>query len=199
MDARVRLGRWLMQAVIFAMELCFPFEAGFHASLRDRIASQPPALGLQQKWDCYHALHQDLLVNLSRAERGCWDYFDDDDRAQSDYRMWVKGMITDETARTTPSGRSDPYRGLPRHMTVTQAFLINQDSPTADALARLCNIRQGRLWHRETFSQILNGLGAINFASVESDVLYLIPRDDDWALAPEDLEESKFEYLRAIQ
>ena len=38
----------------------------------------------------------------------------------------------------------------------------------------------------------------MNFASVKSDVMYLIPRDDDWALTSEDLSETKFEYLRPV-
>ena len=48
------------------------------------------------------------------------------------------------------------------------------------------------------FARILNGLGVLNFASVQSDVLYLIPRDDDWSLTSDDLSENKFEYLRPV-
>jgi hypothetical protein len=38
----------------------------------------------------------------------------------------------------------------------------------------------------------------VNFAAVKSDVLYLIPQDEDWGLTAADLQEPKFEYLRDI-
>ncbi len=43
----------------------------------------------------------------------------------------------------------------------------------------------------------VNG-GVVNFASVRSDIMYLIPRDDDWGLTVADLSQPKFEYLRAL-
>jgi hypothetical protein len=183
---------------IFAMELCFPFDQGLHAVLRAHVRNQPAAMGYQDKWSLYRAAREDLAAGLSRVERGCWDYFDDDARAQNDYRMWVNGMLTDETARTSPAGPPDPYRGGPRYMTFTMAFLIQQDTPTDQAMANLCNIPEQRLWERQTFARILGGLGVLNFASVQSDVLYLIPRDDDWALTSEDMSHPKFQYLRPL-
>ncbi len=188
-----------MKHSIFAMELCFPFDTGLHATLRAHVKAQPSGLGYQDKWALYRAAREDLVANLPRCERGCWDYFDDDERAQSDYRMWVNGMLTDETARTSPSGTPDPYRGGdPRYMTFTMAFLIEQDTPTDQAMANLCNIPEQRLWERQSFARILGGLGVLNFASVQSDVLYLIPRDDDWALTAEDMSHPKFTYLRPL-
>ena len=52
------------------------------------------------------------MANLDNVAKGCWDYFDDDARAQRDYKMWVDGMLTEEGARTQPSrqGGGDPYR-----------------------------------------------------------------------------------------
>jgi hypothetical protein len=187
-----------MARSIFAMELCFPFDAGLHAVLRAHVRAQPAAMGYQDKWVLYRDARNDLAAALSRVERGCWDYFDDDARAQNDYRMWVNGMLTDETARTSPAGPPDPYRGGPRYMTFTMAFLIVADTETDRAVANLCNIPEQRLWERQSFARILGGLGVINFVSVQSDVLYLIPRDDDWALTSEDMSQEKFKYLRPV-
>ena len=33
----------------------------------------------------YRNAESDLLANLDRVDRGCWDYFNDDARAKSDY------------------------------------------------------------------------------------------------------------------
>ena len=162
------------------------------------VAGQPATSGHQEKWEAYRALRSELIQALPGVERGCWDYFNEDQRALSDYRMWVNGMLTDETARTAPSGPVDPYRGGPRYLTITMAFLIVQDTPTDRAVAELCRVPDGMLWQRVVFEKILRGLDVVNFASVESDVLYLIPRDADWSLTADDMSEQKFEYLRPL-
>lgn len=184
---------------IFAMELCFPFHDTLHAALRHHVRSQPAAMGHHQKWESYKTLREELLQTLGLCERGCWDYFDETQKALSDYKMWVRGMLTDETARTEPSGPIDPYRGGARYMTITMAFLIASDTPTDSAVSALCRIPESRLWDRASFEHILRGLGILNFASVESDVLYLIPRDDDWSLTAEDMSQEKFTYLRPLR
>ncbi len=79
------------------------------------------------------------------------------------------------------------------------AMLILQESPTDRMMLALCNIPEAYLWHRQTFARILRGMAQISFASVKSDVMYLIPRDDVWALTAQDLAAPKFEYLRALQ
>ncbi len=188
-----------MERTIFAMELCFRFDANLHATLREHVRSHPLALGHHEKWVAYRNLESDLLAHLDRVERGCWDYFNDDAKAKHDYAMWVNGMMTDETARTSPSGPIDAYRGdTARYMTFTISFLIVQGTPTDSGLFELCNIPQERLWQRATFAHILQGLGVVNFASVESDLMYLIPRDDDWSLTSDDMSQNKFEYLRPL-
>lgn len=187
-----------MERSIFAMELCFRYDADVHALLREHVKNHPKALGHHEKWTVYRNAQSDLLTNLHRVERGCWDYYNDDERARHDYAMWVHGMMTDETARTSPTPPNDPYRPAPRYMTFTMAFLILQETPTDAAMFELCNIPQEKLWQRETFAHILQGIGVINFASIESDIMYIIPRDEDWVLTPEDLSEPKFEYLRPL-
>src|SRR4029079_9032259 len=124
-----------------------------------------------EKWVAYRNLESDLLANLERLERGCWADSTDDQKQKHDYAMWVHGMMTDETARTTPSGSIDAYRGdAPRYLTFTIAFMVVQGTPADTALCALCNIPENRLWQRATFIQILQGLGCVNFASIESDL-----------------------------
>jgi hypothetical protein len=67
------------------------------------------------------------------------------------------------------------------------------------ALRSICQIPEPQLWHRATFHRILQGVfGALNFASIQSDVAYLIPRDPGWGLTSDDLVQPKFAYLRPI-
>lgn len=167
--------------------------------LRSTIKDHPQAVGLQQKWQLYKRASDALLANLGLIERGCWDYFENDDKAEKDFKMWLGGMTTEEGARRQPSGKSDAYRGGdPRYLTFTMTFLMLKPSPTDVAVSRLCDIPEPHLWRRDVFGRILAGIGVVNFASVKSDVMYLIPRDEDWGLTVDDMREEKFAYLRPI-
>lgn len=182
-----------------ALEICSKYEPGgrLHSNLHGMLRNHPANATLHQKWTFYRGVAEEILVSLSLVERGCWDYYDDDARARADYDQWVNGMVTEEGARHAPSG-SDPYRGDPRYMTFTMAFLMVKDSPCDLAIRDVCNIPEAHLWKRDTFRRILLGLRALNFSSIKSDVAYLIPRDDGWGLTQQDLALPKFQYLRPL-
>ncbi len=188
-----------MRHSVFALEVAARFEPGgrLHSALHGIITGAPVNPTLQQKWTFYKHAVQELLVGVPLFHRGCWDYFEDDAKAKASYDQWVAGMVTEEGARQSPSG-DDPYRGSSRYLTFTMAFLIVNGSPTDQAVKQLCSIPEPRLWHRQTFQHILSGLGVLNFASIKSDVAYLIPRDNGWGLTDEDLAHQKFNYLRPI-
>jgi hypothetical protein len=185
---------------ILAMEVCFQMQPGdaLIDQLRQAITRGLAPSTPGQKWRLYSALAQLLHARLPEAVSGCWDFFDDNGRALSDYEMWFQGMATREGARTSPSGVGDAYRGQARYLTFTLALLLQQGTATERTLAHRCNIPEGALWHRGTFARILEGVPAISFAAVKSDVLYLIPRDVDWGLTADDLRAPKFNYLRPL-
>lgn len=191
----------LMASSIFSIEVAARLDRAPNLLpiLKSAITEQAQTASLHQKWQLYKRACEALVGNLGLIERGCWDYFDDDARAEKDFKMWLGGMTTEEGARREPSGRPDPYRGEPRYLTFTMTFLIERPSPTDVAVARLCKIPEQHLWRRDVFGRILGGMGVINFASVKSDVMYLIPRDDSWGLTVDDLAQKKFEYLRVLQ
>ena len=185
---------------IFAMELCVRLLPGaqLRPALQHFVLSHPERAGHNDRHALYHQITDALLSNLNMAERGCWDYFADDEKAQADFKMWCDGMLTEEGVRPGPSGAPDPYRPEPRYLTFTMAMLLVQNSPADMAIRRLCSIPENVLWNRSSFARILQGLRVVSFASVVSDVLYLIPGDDAWGLTLQDLAEPKFEYLRPI-
>ena len=185
---------------IFAIELCLRMmpESPLREALAATVRDAPQAMSLHAKWAQYTRAASLLFDNIGLAERGCWDYFNDDSRARSDFEMWTNGMLTKEGVRAGPSGGADPYRGEPRYLTFTMALLLVQDSPSDQMLRQTCEVPQPDLWKRDTFARVLRGLGHVSFASVKSDVLYLIPRDDGWGLTAQDLQHPKFEYLRQI-
>ena len=190
----------LVRSSLFSIEVAARMDRApdLLGQLRTTIANQHAAVNLQEKWQAYRDAAGALLGNLGAIERGCWDYFDEPTRAEKDFRMWLGGMTTEEGVRSGPSGAPDPYRGEPRYLTFTMTFLMVSPSPSDEAMSRLCSIPESYLWRRDVFGRILAGMGVINFASVQSDVMYLIPRDQDWGLTVDDLAEEKFEYLRAL-
>lgn len=191
-----------MKSSLFSMEIAARIDRAPNLlpMLRAAVANQPPAIALQQKWQAYRTACEALLGNLGAIERGCWDYFDDHSRAEKDFKMWLGGMTTEEGARKQPSSgaQGGPYRGEPRYLTFTMTFLMVSPSPSDSAMSRLCTIPDRDLWRREVFGRLLAGMGVINFASVQSDVMYLLPRDESWGLTADDLAEEKFKYLRPL-
>lgn len=189
-----------MQHSIFAMELCAPYQAGhqMHRDLAAIVKRQAVVNGFQEKWQVYRDAAAVLHANVGSFVRGCWDFFDDDQRAQKDFAMWTNGMLTEEGSRRAPSGLPDPYRGESRYLTFTMAFLLIQGTPTERTLAQRCTIPQEHLWRRDVFAHLLEGIAYLNFASVKGDVMYLLPRDEDWGLTEQDLTAEKFQYLRGI-
>ena len=183
---------------ILALELCLHFEASAHAQLQAIVRACGDRMSLQDKWMAYDQTARCLMANRHLWSRGCWDFFDDDTRARSDFNMWVHGMTSREGARTQPSGAADPYRGGARFMTITMAALLVTGSVSERRLAHVCEIAQPYLWHAATFERILQGLRHLSFASVEGSTIYVIPRDADYSLTQEDLGHPKFEYLRPI-
>jgi len=185
---------------IFAIELCLRMTPGnpLREQLRELVTRHPAASTPGHKWELLKRVARLLLDNEQHFEKGCWDFFDDDGRALKDYDMWSNGMITEEGARKLPSGKPSGQEGEPRYMTFTIALLLVADTPCTREMAQLCDVPEAKLWIRATFVRILRGLSKVSFASVKSDVLYLIPGEEDWGLTAEDLEQSKFEYLRKI-
>jgi hypothetical protein len=185
---------------IFALELCLRLEPGsrLRPALRELVVWHPAASTPGLKWDFLKRASELLLENEELFEKGCWDFFDDDERARRDYDMWCNGMMTEEGVRREPSGRPGERDGEPRYMTFTISLLLKADAPSVQSLIKLCDIPEGDLWKKATFARILRGLTCVSFAAVKSDVYYLIPGEDHWGLTAKDLEDPKFEYLRQI-
>jgi hypothetical protein len=186
---------------IFAMELCLRLEKEdqLRGKLKELIVSHPDATTPGRKWKLLRDAAALLADHHRLFDRGCWDFFDDDGRALKDYDMWSNGMISKEGARGAPSGKPGWQDSAPRYMTFTIALLLVAGSPTARSLGALCDYPEAKLWKRETFVAILRGLTCVSFASVKSDIYYLIPGDESWGLTNQDLADEKFAYFRKVE
>ncbi len=189
-----------MHHAIFALELCLPLRPGdsLQSELKELIVRQPAMSRPGQKHQFYSRVASLLKQRLGDAVSGCWDFFDDDARARRDHEMWFNGMATREGSRKSPSGPGDAYRGDLRYLTFTLSLLLDGSGHSVRRMAATCDIPEGALWTRPTFARVLGGVPQLSFASVRSDVVYLIPRDDGWGLTAQDLADPKFHYLRPL-
>ena len=190
----------MSQLSIFALELCVQYQPALQETLHQLIRRSGERLGPQEKWAMWGQASAALLAHRAYWYRGCWDFFDDDTRARSDFNMWVSGMLTAEGARTEPlAPLGDPYRaGGPRFLTFTMAALMIKGVSSERQRAEVRSIPEHALCHVRTFARLLVGIRHINFGFVRGSTLYVIPRDADWALTAQDLEHPKFQYLRPI-
>lgn len=190
---------------IFALELAGPLDTDspLRGQLHELVVRHPEQATYADRSQLYGQVARLLLDWLPAVESGCWDYFNDHDRALKDYHMWCDGMVAREGARTEPSiVPGSPFRsaGERHYMTFTMAFLLLQDSNTDRTMRDRCNTLETRLglWRRDVFANLLQAVPYLNFASVRSDVIYVIPGDPAYALTLADLAQPKFEYLRKL-
>jgi hypothetical protein len=183
---------------IFAIEMCLRYDPTFAAGARNLLCADTSQPSAGHLWHLWTAAADELRRRQSAWVSGCWDFWEDPTKAQTDFQMWKNGLMTEEGARKAPSAGGEPYRGGERFLTMTMACLLVKGSAAERAMAQACNVPQAYLWHTATFQRVLMAIRHINFAVVERATAYLIPKEDGWALTPEDLRDPKFHYLRPI-
>ncbi|MBK8257497.1 MAG: hypothetical protein IPK82_33115 [Polyangiaceae bacterium] len=187
-----------MTRSIFAIEMCLRYEPSFVSGLADLLRADTAEPSAGQLWEMFTRTANAVMERPQLWHLGCWDFWDDAAKAQSDFQMWKEGLMTEEGARKVPSAEGEPYRGGERYLTVTMACLMLRGTDSERRLAEACNIPEAYLWQHRTFERILRAVRHINFAVVDRSTLYLIPQEDGWALTPEDLRDPKFHYFRPI-
>ena len=181
---------------IFSMQIALPLHTGYRRRLHDLVLSTGEWASVAHKQTFYQALSRALGEAVPWFEYGVWDYWDDDARAQSGYADWAAGLQGKE-ARSTPGPIAAP--GEKRYMLITLAFLLQRGSNSDRTAASCCNgLSEGVYWTRETFGRLVACVGWLNVASVRSDLIYLVPGDDTYALTTDDLLSQNYHYLRSL-
>lgn len=183
---------------IFALEVCSRLDETYLAGLRPMLANLPMCPKEGELWNLWSTAARELVARKAAWVSGCWDFWDDTAKAKKEFPGWVDALVKERGVRKAPSATGEPYRPGERFFTVTMACLLVTGSSSERAVSEACNIPDAYLWHRASFERILRGVPNINFAIVERATLYMIPRDDGWALTPQDLREDLFSYLRPI-
>jgi hypothetical protein len=179
------------------MQAALPLESAFRRRLHALVLSTGDRGTVAHKQAFYQELSRALHQAAPWFEYGVWDYWDDNDRAHREFADWAAGLQGKE-ARSTPGPAAAP--GEKRYMLVTLALLLRSGSNSDHTAASCCNaLKEIEYWRRDTFARLSTCVGWLNFASVESDVLYLVPGDDSYALTTEDLLSQNYHYLRSLE
>lgn len=158
------------------------------------IMSEPERTTPGQRYRFYRKVCGDLLQSVKEFERGVWDYWDVPSRAPGDFQDWVDGLQGRES-RSSPA----PEDGQPRYMVFTMSLLLVHGSTSDERMTAHCNIPESRLWRKDTFEHLLKGIPLLNFLNVQSDVVYLLPGNDQaCGLTEENLGSEDYHYLRDL-
>ncbi len=157
------------------------------------IMAEPERTTPGQRYRFYRNVCNELMGVAGEFDQGVWDYWDVPSRAPGDFQDWVDGLQGKE-ARTKPA-----KEGTPRYMVFTLALLLLHGSTSDKRLMDHADVPEEKLWQRDTFAHLLKGISLLNFLNVQSDVVYLLPGDDErLGLTVLDLDTEDYHYLRKL-
>lgn len=165
-----------------------------HAALRDLTDDALKAATGPRKRDVYSRVANLLSRQMHTLELGIWDYWNEQDKVTPGFQDWVDGLEGKEARRAPAPLGEDLW------LVFTLAFLMKKGSNTDERMSEACDCSEEKLWKHKTFKRILdNGVTGMNFATVKSEVIYLLPRSAEYALTEADLKRSgNFDYLHPL-
>jgi hypothetical protein len=182
---------------VFALEICLRLEPSAHEELR-RVAygREDQRRTPSEQWQQYARLSELLWAYETTWVRGCWEFFNEDAKAESTFADWKRSM---HAAAERPRGPSTGlYRGAQLYMTFTLATLLRRGSPCEQALNARCSYPEQHLWLRSTFRNMVDTVRMLAPPAVVEDTLYLIPGASASGITEDELREPLFKHLRPI-
>jgi hypothetical protein len=189
-----------MRHSVFTVEVCARLDLmpQLLDQLRPIVQTAPERVTRAEAWQ-RHSTAADLLLGaMDVAERGCWEYFDEEKTAMQMFDDWCRPVLDGAVPRQEPSGIPTYRDAGPRYVLFTVVYLLARDSPSDLEVRRACNVVQSELWKKHTFRRLLQAVRSLSFASVKADCLYMTPRDHEWGLTQSDLAARTYDYLRVL-
>jgi hypothetical protein len=131
---------------------------------------------------------------------GTWDLVRGD-RAADEFEEWSTEI---ETATVAPNslqllpGERRPQWQTLHHILVTAVFLVERHSNSDETLGEVCDMQEANYFTRDTFFMFLGAVTELNFASVRSDALYVVPGPGTEGFSMETLMSLEFNYLKQL-
>lgn len=131
---------------------------------------------------------------------GTWDLVRGDNAA-GEFEEWSTEI---ETATVPPHslqllpGERRLQWQTTHHILVTAVFLLEKHSNSDETLGEVCDMQEANYFTRDTFFMFLGAVTELNFASVRSDALYVVPRPGTEGFSMETLMSLEFNYLKQL-
>ena len=186
-----------MDSSLLAYQVFWPLQPGdrLHPQLHRAILGVPASMQHAQKQRFYLGIFELLAPVIPHFTAGNWDYTNDDDEAETEYRRWCQG--TQDDAHDRPlMGNAAPQ--APRYQFLTLLFLLKRGGKSDQRLEQLTAMPPDQLWRRETFVKLLGAIPELHFPSVGSDAIYLCPGNGAPGLTEEELRSPRYQYLHRI-
>jgi hypothetical protein len=175
-------------------------DSRLRAELADLIVSSRERQTVLDK----HAFWTRLCTLLRRHKNdfffGDWDFVRGDKAADA-FEHWTMDI---ETSSAQPSalqllpGEARPeWRGL-HHALVTGVFLVERHTNSDRTLGEACDLEELNFFTRDTFFLFLGAVAELNFASVRSDAIYVVPGPGTEGFSMEVLMSHQFKYLQQL-
>ena len=172
-----------------------PEATAFHAQLQSLLAAAPDGQTFGDKNNFYMQVLQILRPYGLLIDRGVWDYVEDPDRAEAEWKDWTQGTVADAIeAKETES----PFRGGRRYTFLTLLFLLAKGGATDRFICEHCRMSEDFMWRKGTFMYLLDAIPTMNFASVRSDAIYLRPGMGAPGVTEEELGLEHYSYLHTL-
>lgn len=188
---------------LFMTQVAVPLnpQAGFpdefvHAIRHADIVASPG-----QKSQFYQWMGGKLIQALPYIDRGIWDFYGNTSEATQHFADWEDTLRMKEARHVALPVSYDAYRGSGerRFVLVCAAFLMDGLSGCSQHIERtLSTVTEDRLWRRSTFDTVFRLFYTLNFATIQSDVCFVIPGDHAYALTEGDLAHDDYSFFRPL-
>lgn len=200
--AVTRLDEIPVDYTFFGFQIAIRATVGSH--LRAELAQLIDTSQVRETIIGKHAFWTRVCTLLRRHQHdfsfGDWDLVRGD-TARAEFNEWT---IEIETANATPNslqllpGESRPGWRSTHHILFTAVFLIERHSNSDLTVGEACDLEEVNYFTRDAFFMFLGAVTELNFASVQSDAIYVVPGPDVEGFSTETLMSMEFDYLRQL-
>ena len=183
-----------MSAFFFGIQVAMvaPPHDGWRQRLTSAVRNHVRDLSLHDKRGLWGSIGNLLVEGIDGCSLGFWDLLPD---GKAEYDDWVAG-IEDDTAE--PWG-ADASGARMDHVLVSAMFLVPGGGASARILGERCDLPE-KVWRRRaTWRHLFATLPMLDFASVQSDALYVTPGGDRSAFSLPELRGKGYDYLLPVE
>lgn len=190
-----------MEYTFFGLQIAVQAPLGSH--LRAELGRLVSRSGERETFRSKRSFWTQVSDLVRRSERdyafGHWDLIRGED-GLTEFKSWTSEIEARVTTCSDPAAPIDTHHAWleSRHILLTSVFLVERYSNSDNTLGERCDIAESEYFTRATFVHLLGSLPRLNFASVLSDAIYVVPGTHAVGLSTLELKGEGYEYLRPL-